>query len=90
MMNSADERKKAWAKVVARAWADDGFKAKLLKDPVSVLKEEGLEFPDGVKLNVVESTGAEVYLVIPPKPEKVGIEVKEVENRLAALHYSPL
>jgi len=36
-----EEFQKAYGKVVAKAWADDGFKAKLLADPKTVLKENG-------------------------------------------------
>jgi len=80
---SGEERKKAWAKVVARAWADADFKEKLVKDPLSVLKQEGLAFPEGAKVKVIEATGAEVHLIIPPKPENAGPGVEEVQERLA-------
>jgi len=89
MVQSGDERKKAWAKVVAKAWADDGFKEKLIKDPIPILKENGVEFPAGAKLNVIEAEGGEVYLVIPPKPEKPGMGVEEVQDRLAAFFGAP-
>jgi len=88
-MQSGDERKKAWAKVVAKAWADDGFKEKLIKDPIPILKEHGVEFPPGAKLNVIEAKREEVYLVIPPKPEKPGMGVEEVQDRLAAFFGAP-
>jgi len=84
MMQPGEEWKKAWARVVDRAWADDGFKEKLVKEPLLVLKEEGLEFSAGAKLHVIEAKKEEVYLVIPPKPEKMGVGVEEVQDRLAA------
>jgi hypothetical protein len=31
--------------VVAKAWADEAFKARLVSDPAAVLKAEGLALP---------------------------------------------
>jgi len=89
MVQSGNERKKAWAKVVARAWTEAGFKERLVKDPLRVLKEEGLEFSAGAKLHVIDANKEEVYLVIPPKPEKVGVGVEEVQDRVAAFFGIP-
>ena len=45
------------ARVVARAWADADFKARLLSDPRSALGELGIEIPpDTPHLTVVENT----------------------------------
>jgi hypothetical protein len=59
---------------VARAWDDDGFRRRLLAEPEAVLREEGLEVPEGVAVRVVEdgaTEGAEgvAYLRLPGKPE---------------------
>lgn len=63
-----DKARAAYGKVVARAWRDPAFKAKLLADPHTVLKEAGVALPSGVTVKVVENTGAQVHLVLPPKP----------------------
>ena len=63
-----DEFKKAYGKVVAKAWADEDFKAKLLADPKTVLKANGLAIPQDVELRVVENTDKVVYLILPPEP----------------------
>ena len=45
------------ARVVARAWADEGFKARLLADSRSALAEMGIEIPaETPQLAVVENT----------------------------------
>ena len=45
------------ARVVARAWADEGFKARLLADSRSALAEMGIEIPaETPHLTVVENT----------------------------------
>ena len=43
------------AAVVARAWTDPGFKARLLADGSAAMEEMGID-PDGLKLVVVENT----------------------------------
>ncbi|MCL0044555.1 nitrile hydratase subunit alpha [Dehalococcoidia bacterium] len=45
------------ARVVARAWANPGFKMRLLSDPMNAIKELGYDIPDNMpKLTVVENT----------------------------------
>ena len=82
-MAEQNEQAKKWAKVVARAWADEDYKLKLMADPASVLSEEGMEVPEGVKLNVVEATEQQAWIVLPPKPEE---KIEEATERLAAGH----
>jgi hypothetical protein len=60
---------KKWGQVVAKAWADDKFKARLLKDPAGVLKEHGLEAPKGTTLRAVENTAGVHHIILPAKPE---------------------
>ena len=53
------------ARVVARAWTDDDFKARLLSDPRSALGELGIEIPaDTPHLTVVENTEEVHHLVV--------------------------
>ena len=64
-----DKRSAAYGKVVARAWHDPAFKAKLMADPGSALKEAGLPVPQGVTVTVVENTEKHFHLVLPREPE---------------------
>jgi nitrile hydratase len=51
--------------VVARAWTDPLFKARLLADPMSALKELGFSLPDTTpRLAVVENTQRVHHLVV--------------------------
>ncbi len=63
-----EEFQKAYGKVVAKAWSDEDFKAKLLADPKTVLKENGLAISKDVEPRVVEITDKIVHLILPPKP----------------------
>lgn len=44
------------AKVVAKAWVDPAFKARLLEDPQAALEELGIAWDKGTQLAVVENT----------------------------------
>ncbi|MEA1671869.1 NHLP leader peptide family RiPP precursor [Nitrospirillum sp. BR 11163] len=55
-------------RIVARAWADDAFKARLLADPEAVLRDEGVDLPASVTVRVAVDTDAVRTLVLPAKP----------------------
>ena len=79
-----EENKKLWAKIVAKAWCDETFKAELLNNAEQVLKAEGAEIPEGVHVHVVEeqkpSTAEDVYLYLPPVKETIIMDETEVKK----------
>ena len=79
MAHSTDERQLAWGKVVAQAWGDPHFKQRLLDEPVTVLKEAGIDFSDDCSLSIVECQQNEVKLVLPPAPADVALNDQELE-----------
>ena len=68
MANTGRDNAAAYGKVVARAWRDPTFKAKLIADPQAVLREAGMAVPAGATVKVVENTGTHLHFVLPPKP----------------------
>jgi len=66
-MNKEEQNKKM-GQLIAKCWADEGFKAKLLADPMATLKAEGAELPEGVEIKAVENTDTVIHLVIPAQP----------------------
>jgi hypothetical protein len=72
-MNAEDTEKKV-SELVAKCWEDEGFKQKLMADPVATLKAQGVELPPGMKIQVVENTDQAFTLVIPPKPDDLSDE----------------
>jgi len=63
---AAPTRRDYEAKLVARAWADDDFRARLKADPHAVVAEEtGVEVPESVQIEILEETPEQAYLVIP-------------------------
>ena len=82
MAEQKDQRKQ-WSKIVARAWADENFKARLKAEPRTVLAEAGIELDDDMKYTVVEELEKQVVLVLPHKPAP-GNNVESGEMRRAA------
>jgi hypothetical protein len=72
-----------WQQLVARAWSDPVLKAKLLSDPVGVLKAEGLNVPAGVTVRVMENTDKLVNLVFPVKPAPADLSEEELQGVMA-------
>jgi hypothetical protein len=68
------EFQKAWGKVVTRAWSDELFKKRLLADPKTVLKENGIEVPAEVNVKVMEDSGKTVHLILPAAPAELSAE----------------
>lgn len=58
-----------YSHVVVKAWQDEEFKQKLIKDPVNTLREEGIDIPAGVNVTVCEETNNQHFLFLPEKPE---------------------
>jgi len=69
-----EEMNKKISQIIAKAWSDADFKARLLADPAETLRTEGIEFPAGVKVKAVENTSEQFYLVIPQKPDDLSEE----------------
>jgi hypothetical protein len=68
MANTEQSATENRGKIIARAWRDPAFKAKLIADPKATLKEAGITVPAGMTLKVLENTATHVHLVLPPKP----------------------
>ena len=70
MAETKQDNAAAYGKMVAKAWRDPAFKAKLLADPHAALKDAGISVPAGVTVKVVENTDTDVHFVLPPKPTR--------------------
>ncbi len=68
MALSRKDLEKKWAQVLAKAWADERFKEKLLKNPGQALKEMGIEVPTGRRIEVHEVSDKVVHFILPKKP----------------------
>lgn len=57
-----------YAELVAKAWSDEAFAGRLRSNPHAAMKEVGIQLPPSMKVEVLESTPAKAFIVIPPKP----------------------
>jgi hypothetical protein len=74
------EQARKWGQVVAQAWSDEAFKRRLLAEPATVMREQGLDVPPGVELRVVENTGTVAHLVLPAKPAEGELSEAQLER----------
>ena len=65
---SHEVQDKTISEIIAKCWADPGFKQKLLTETHATLKAEGVELPSGVTVNVLENTTTVVNYVLPSRP----------------------
>lgn len=68
------ERGHRYARIIARAWANDDFKDRLLQDPRRVLAEYNIMIPAGNSVTVAAEMPSrkkkgEIVFVLPEKPE---------------------
>jgi hypothetical protein len=61
-------QEKQWSQIVARAWADEALKARLLSEPKAVLREHGLEMTPEIEVKVVEDSERVRHFVLPANP----------------------
>jgi len=80
-MTNQTNKEKQWGKIVARAWADENFKAQLLAEPRGVLAEAGVELDENLEYSVVEQLEKQVVLILPQKPAVGGgVEMGDVRR----------
>ena len=84
MTETTQDLRKAWARVVAKAWADEEYKRRLLADPAAVAAEEGVAIPEGLTLRVIEDLPGVRTLVLPPPPAELQAVVDGEERRAAS------
>lgn len=68
LQKAAASRKLIEAEIIARAWTDDGFRARLEADPAAALVEAGFPAPDGKVVTITHEAPGSLVLVIPPAP----------------------
>lgn len=61
------DQEKLLSQISARCWSDPAFKQQLLSDPYGTLKSEGVNVPEGMRINVVENTEMVFNFVITAK-----------------------
>src|SRR5262245_10009187 len=79
----SEHNRRSYAKIVALAWSSESFKASLLRDPATILREHGIDLPPGTRVVVRECGPARpidehddgtLELTIPQPPEDLDDE----------------
>jgi len=69
-----NDQSNQYQQLIAKCWADEAFKQRLLDNPAETLKAEGMALPEGVRVQVVENTAQDFTLVIPARPTELSDE----------------
>ena len=62
------EQRNTLAEIFAACWKDEAFKARFLSDPKGILREYGVDVPEGIDLRVVENADDCVHITLPVPP----------------------
>ncbi|MBI3927714.1 MAG: nitrile hydratase subunit alpha [Armatimonadetes bacterium] len=65
---TSEELGRASREIIARAWSDPGYAARLQADPRGALKELGWSLPVGARLRFLQDTPRRQHFVLPAKP----------------------
>jgi len=68
--------------VIAKAWADEVFKAALLANPAATLTAEGITVPEGMTLEIVENTDTLLHIILPPRPPERELSDDALEDAI--------
>lgn len=74
-LSEAQQRYQRVSQLIAKCWADEAFKKKLLADPDGTLKANGVEPLEGRSFKLLEDSEKVVHLVIPRRPTDLTDEV---------------
>jgi hypothetical protein len=70
----------AFDRAVCRAWVDDDFRVLMLSDARSAFEQEGVVFPQGVRVTVHEFSPNDRHYFLPPKGETPKESTKPAER----------
>lgn len=72
MQNESDKERHArqYGELIAKAWSDSDFKARLIENPKAAMAELGIGTIPDVDIEVLEATPKKAYFVIPPEPDE--------------------
>jgi len=62
------EQKNALAELFTACWKDEALKARFMADPKAVLKEHGMDVPEGIDVKVVQNADDCVHITLPAPP----------------------
>jgi hypothetical protein len=79
-----DRHARQYGELIAKAWSDNEFKTRLMRDPKAAMAELGIGTLPGVEIEVLEGSLKKAYFVIPPEPEE---PIEELDLTAYSAHY---
>lgn len=80
MAHTEEEVTQIWAKLVADSWENGELRQRLLADPAGVLKENGVDIPEGVSIASFEDDGNTIVLPVACQPEEEELSDDDLEG----------
>jgi hypothetical protein len=71
---TAEQRKAAVQALIAKCWNDETFKQALMADPLTVIRAQGIDLPDGITVKVHDTTANHFVLALPVRPSDLSDE----------------
>ena len=65
------EQKNKLAALFAACWKDETLRSRFMREPKVVLREHGMDVPEGLDVRVVENTDDQIHITMPARPEDV-------------------
>ena len=73
------DRTQVLSRIVETAWKDKAFKAQLLANPRTALKQLNVPVPDSITVQVHEESATTLHLVIPRDPADLHLSDAELD-----------
>jgi hypothetical protein len=77
--SSHPENQQKWSQLVKRAQNDEQLQERLLSDPAPVLRNEGIEIPDGAEARVLKE-GGHLRCVFESRPASAELNAEELSS----------
>lgn len=71
MNKNKAEQSEIFNKIISKCQTDDSFRQDLLDNPNAVLKEAGIEIPEGITFKALENTDKLKHIVLPQKNDEL-------------------
>jgi hypothetical protein len=79
------EFQRRYDQIVAKAWSDPAFKARLLTETATVLRENGISIPPGFQVQVVEQKANVIHFPLPSQPAGHELSQEQLEHVAAGI-----
>jgi Nitrile hydratase, alpha chain len=84
MESDKERHARQYGELIAKAWSDTNFKARLVENPKAAMAELGIGTLSDIEIVVLEASLKKAYFVIPPEPDE---PIDDLDLTAYAAHY---